>query len=229
MNKNGFIVRILRLMLGLFFCGTGCYITIRADIGLAPWDSLNMGFSNVTGLSYGDAGAAVGFIILVLVFLLREKIGFGTILNAILYPKWVDVWSYFDLLPKMNSLLTGIPLMLSGQVLIAVGTWLYMGSAGGSGPRDSLMVGIGKAAPKMPIGAVRGCLEGMAALGGWLMGAKIGFGTLMAVFSMGAIMQAVFAVVGFEPRKVKHESCFDTLKAAVGHFSGGGAAKRRKN
>lgn len=198
-------------MLGLFLCGTGCYITIRADIGLAPWDSLNMGFSNVTGLSYGDAGAAVGFIILILVFLLKEKIGFGTVLNAILYPKWVDVWNSIDLLPEMNSLFTGIPLMLFGQLFIAVGIWLYMGSAGGSGPRDSLMVGIGKAVPKMPIGAVRGCLEGMAVLGGWLMGAKIGIGTLMAVFSMGAIMQAVFAVVGFEPRNVRHESCFDTI------------------
>lgn len=211
MKKNGFLFRFLRLMLGLFLCGTGCYITIRADIGLAPWDSLNMGFSNVTGLSYGDAGAAVGFIILILVFLLKEKIGFGTVLNAILYPKWVDVWNSIDLLPEMNSLFTGIPLMLFGQLFIAVGIWLYMGSAGGSGPRDSLMVGIGKAVPKMPIGAVRGCLEGMAVLGGWLMGAKIGIGTLMAVFSMGAIMQAVFAVVGFEPRNVRHESCFDTI------------------
>lgn len=212
MRKDGYIYRFLRLMLGLFFCGTGCHITIQANIGLAPWDSLNMGFSNVTGMSYGDAGAAVGFIILILVFLLREKIGFGTILNAVLYPKWVDVWNYFGIIPKMNSLLTGIPLMLFGQVMICIGTWLYMGCAGGSGPRDSLMVGVGKKLPALPIGIIRGGLEGMAVLGGWLMGAKIGFGTLMAVFSIGIILQAVFSIVGFEARSVQHESCLDTVK-----------------
>lgn len=212
MDKNGYLFRFLRLMLGLFFCGTGCYITIQANIGLAPWDALNMGFANVTGMSYGDAGAAVGFMILVLVFLLKEKIGFGTILNAILYPKWVDVWNYFGLIPKMNSLISGIPLMLFGQVIICVGTWLYMGCAMGSGPRDSLMVGVGKRARNMPIGLVRGSLEAMAVLGGWLMGAKIGFGTLMAVFSIGIILQAVFGIVHFEARSIKHESCLDTLK-----------------
>ena len=219
MKKDGYLYRFLRLMLGLFFCGTGCYITIQANIGLAPWDSLNMGFSNVTGMLYGDAGATVGFMILILVFLLREKIGFGTILNAILYPKWVDFWNYFELIPEMDSLWKGIPLMLFGQVFICIGTWLYMGSAGGSGPRDSLMVGIGKKLPKVPIGAVRGGLEGMAVLGGWLMGAKIGFGTLMAVFSIGIILQTVFSIVGFEARAVKHESCLDTIKIMRERFS----------
>ena len=207
-----YLKRFLKLMIGLFFCGTGSYITIQANIGLAPWDSLNMGLSNVTGLMYGNAAVVVGAAIIIIDLLLHEKIGFGTIINAVVYPKWVDIWNHFELIPKQDNFFKGVLLLLLGEFSICVGTWLYMSCAMGSGPRDSLMVGIGKRVKKVPIGAVRGSLEAMAVLGGFLMGAKIGVGTLIAVFAVSFILQAVFTVVHFESRNVVHESIADTLK-----------------
>lgn len=212
MNKSSYLFRFLWLFFGLFIGGTGCYVTIQANIGLGAWESLNMGFSYVTGFSYGNASIVLGIGILLLDLLIKEKIGFGTIINTFVFSKWVDVWNYFDVLPQMNSLLTGVPVMLIGQVLISIGTWMYMSMAMGSGPRDSLMVGLGKRFSGLPIGVVRISLETFALLLGWLMGAKVGVGTVIGIFGLGFVMQGVFAVVGFEARAVKHENCIDTLK-----------------
>lgn len=184
---------------------------IQANLGLAPWDALNMGMSYVTGMSYGDAGVAVGLVILIADILLREKIGFGTILNTLLISKLVDVFYFFDLLPKAQSFGLGLVFLISGQVILCFGTYFYISPAMGCGPRDSLMVALSRRLKKFPIGLIRGTLEGIALVTGWLMGAKVGIGTLISVLCIGFILQGTFALMRFDPKSVWHESCFVTV------------------
>lgn len=90
--KN-YINRFARLIFGLFLFAMGSFLTIQANIGLAPWDAFSMGFSNLTGMSYGNIVVITGLLIVIIDFLLKEKIGFGTIFNAILIGKFVDFFN----------------------------------------------------------------------------------------------------------------------------------------
>ncbi len=206
-----YMLRFLRMFFGIAVYGSGVYMTIQANLGLSPWDALNMGVSNVTGFSFGDAGVAVGLVILVADVLLGEKIGFGTLVNTVMIGKMVDLFNYIELLPKMNGFLPGLALLLSGQVLICFGMFFYVGAALGSGPRDSLMVALNRKLRRVPVGVARGIVEGTALFLGWMLGAKVGIGTLIAVFGIGFIMQAVFSLVHFDPKAVLHENVMVTV------------------
>jgi len=203
--------RIARLLFGLFLFGLGVYLCIRANIGLAPWDAFSMGLANLTGLSFGNVVVLTGLAILVTDYFLREKIGLGTILNTLIIGKVVDALDYIGLAPFLTSFWPGLLLLFLGQVIIALASYFYIGAGLGAGPRDSLMVALGKRWPKLPIGAVRGLLEGSALLIGWLLGAKVGLGTVVAVFGIGFLLEFTFKLLRFDVKSVQHESVWTTL------------------
>ena len=207
-----YVKRFARLIWGLFLCSVGIYMTIQANIGLAPWDAFSMGISYKVGISYGDANVYSGLAILLIDLLLKEKIGFGTILNAVLIGKMVDVLDYFQLLPMLNNFWLGLLMLLLGQTIMCIGGYFYISPAMGCGPRDSLMVGLGKRVKRLPIGLVRILIEGSALLCGWLMGAKVGLGTLIAAVGVGFILEIVFRIARFDVKAVQHEGVFQTLR-----------------
>lgn len=208
---NNYTKRIIKLIFGLFLYSLGSFLTIQANIGLAPWESFSMGGANLTHLSYGNVVVITGLIIIIMDFALKEKIGFGTILNAILIGKFIDLIQFTNVIPKMSNLGHGLLLLLLGQVVICIGSYFYIGSSLGFGPRDALMVALGKRMPKIPIGAIRGLLEGVVLIIGWLLGAKIGIGTAVYVLGIGFILQFTFKLLHFDVKTIHHESISDTF------------------
>ena len=202
--------RTIRLIFGLVLYGLGSYMSIQANVGLAPWDAFSMGISYKTGIMYGNVVVYTGFLIIIIDFLLKEKIGFGTIINAILIGKVVDLCNYLGLLPMLDNFAAGVAMLFAGQVVICLGSYFYIGAAMGCGPRDALMVAMGKRFSRLPIGLVRGILEGTVLLLGWLMGAKVGIGTIIAVFGIGTIMEYTFRILKFDVKGVRHENFADT-------------------
>lgn len=207
-----FVLRLLKTVFGLFLYALGIYFTVQANIGLAPWDAFSQGVSNMTGIAFGTVISLTGLVILLLVWLLKEKIGIGTLLNTLLIGVFVNFLNWLNLLPKNNSLFTGILLLLLGQVIICFGSYFYIGTGLGCGPRDSLMVALCKRMKKVPVGVIRGGLEATVLLAGWLMGAKVGLGTVIAIVGIGLILQAVFHIMKFDVKAVQHESLFDSWK-----------------
>lgn len=213
--KDNYGRRLLHLLLGLFLFSLGCFLNIQANIGLAPWDALSMGLSYLTGLSYGDIVVLSGFAIIVLDVILKEKVGLGTIINAIALGKFVDLIAFTGLIPQMAGGIPGVLMLLAGQLSICIGSYFYIGAGMGCGPRDALMVALGKRLPKLPIGAIRGLLEGSVLLVGWLLGAKVGIGTVISVFGIGFMLQLTFKLLHFEVRDVRHESIAETIALTV--------------
>ncbi|MBP5211926.1 MAG: hypothetical protein J6Z30_03625, partial [Pyramidobacter sp.] len=92
----------------------------------------------------------------------------------------------------------------------------YISAALSCGPRDSLMVALCKRFPRTQVGVIRFFIEGGALLTGWLCGAKVGIGTLIAVFGISFLIQAVFAIMKFDVSTVEHESLFVTMRNIIG-------------
>ena len=99
-----------------------------------------------------------------------------------------------------------------GQVSICIGSYFYIGSSLGCGPRDALMIALGKRMPKVPIGVTRGLLEGSVLIIGWLLGAKVGVGTAVYVLGIGLVLQFTFKLLRFDVKSIVHESIADTVK-----------------
>ena len=210
--KKAILSEWVRIAAGLSVFAFGVHLTIFANIGLAPWDCLGMGLSLHTPLNYGLSMTLCSILILGIDLLLRERIGFGTIIDAVLTGNLVQFCNDLNPFPLNENLWLGIGLMLAGFVFMAFGMMIYMKAAQCCGPRDSLLVGLGKRMPKVPIGIVEILLWGLALLCGWLLGGPVGIGTLVSTFGAGAVTQVIYSLIRFEPRDVRHKDVFEVIR-----------------
>ena len=206
----------LQIALGLLVFSFGVHLTIFANIGLAPWDCLGMGIAAHTPLNYGLSMTLIALTVLGIDLLLRERIGWGTVIDALLTGNFVQMFSDLNPFPLNTKLWLGVLLMLAGFVFMALGMWIYMRGQQGCGPRDSLLVGLGKRLPKIPIGVVEILLWAVVLLCGWLLGGPVGIGTLISTFGAGAVMQLVYHLLRFDPRTLRHRSFLEVLRVLMG-------------
>ena len=181
---SSLLLRITQLVVGLCLYGLGIALMVRAGIGVAPWDVLSQGIAAHTPLSFGLATNAIGAVVLLLWWPLRQKPGLGTVLNVLLIGPAAQFGLW--LLPVVEGLSLRLPLFAAGLILIAVATGLYIGARLGPGPRDGLMTGL-HARSGWPIWQVRSLIEGSALLAGWLLGGNVGPGTLAFALLIGPL------------------------------------------
>ena len=210
--KKQIVREWFRIVGGLFVFAFGVHLTIYANIGLAPWDCLGMGLSYRLPLNFGLCMTLCSLVILGIDLLLREKIGCGTVIDALLTGNFTQFFNSFDPLPENHSFPLGVAVMLAGLAIMALGQSIYMRGAQGCGPRDALFVGLGKRLPRVPIGLVEIGILALALLAGRRLGGPVGVGTLIGTFGTGAMMQLVYGLIGFEPRAIRHRDIAETLR-----------------
>ena len=210
--KRKIVFGWFQIVVGLFIFSFGVHLTIFANIGLAPWDCLGMGISYHTPLNYGISMTLIALCVLGVDLLFKEKIGFGTIIDALLTGNFVQFFNNVNPFPLNDNLWIGILIMLAGFVFMALGMAVYMKSEQCCGPRDALLVGLGKRMPKVPIGIVEVILWAVVLAIGWLLGGPVGIGTLISTFGAGLMMQLVYMVIRFEPRELKHKGVIEVSK-----------------
>ena len=147
---------------------------------------------------------------------MKEKIGFGTVIDALLTGNFVQMFNNINPFPENDNLWLGIAVMLVGFVFMAIGMWVYMSAEQCCGPRDALLVGLGKRMKKLPIGIVEILLWGIVLLCGWLLGGPVGIGTLISTFGAGLVMQLVYMLIHFEPRNLHHQNFLKTIEILSG-------------
>ncbi len=196
----------------LFVNGFGVFLTIQANIGAGPWDVLNIGLAKTLGILYGTASVAISYAILGIDIALKEPIGIAMFIDAFVVGKSVDFFNRIGIVPKCDSIVTGVPVMLIGLVIMAYTQYTYMSASLGCGPRDTLLVALAKRTKKIPIGAVSISLLSLATFIGWLLGGPVGIGTIICAFATGPIMQAAFATVRFDATGVHHQHLADSVK-----------------
>ena len=103
-------------------------------------------------------------------------------------------------------------MLIAGLFILSFGTYFYMKSALGVGPRDNLMVVLAKKT-KIPIGACRFLIELTVTLIGWKLGGMVWFGTVLFVIAIGFSIQVTFGLLKFDVTAVKHESLAYTYNA----------------
>ncbi len=208
-------VRLLRLAFGLFLYALGIVVTMKGNIGYAPWDAFHAGIAKTTGISIGTASILVGILVGVLSALLGEKLGLGTLCNMVLIGFMMDLLLDWNLIPLAASFFPGLLMMITGLFIIALATYFYIGSGFGAGPRDSLMVALTRKT-HLPVGICRACIELLVILIGWQLGGMIGIGTVISALAAGFCVQITFHLLRFDVVSVKHETLTHTFAALFG-------------
>jgi uncharacterized membrane protein YczE len=211
-TRKNVLFSIIRASFGLMIFGVGVCFTLHAGIGVAPWDTFQLGLAHVFGIQYGTATMGVGALLLLVNGLMKEPIGYGMVLDTLIVGKFVDLLNWLEIVPYPNSFPAQCTLLIAGLFIEGFSQFIYMGAAIGCGPRDGFLIALSKRFHKVPIGAVSvGIMVTVTTLG-WLMDGPIGIGTLLCAFLTGPIMQLDFTIVHFDATGVKHQNIVTSTK-----------------
>lgn len=151
-------------------------------------------------------------LILLIDFCLGERIGYGTIIDALLTGNFIQMFNSLNPFPSNDSMPLGAVIMLIGLSFMALGMLIYMKAAQGCGLRDALLIGLGKRMRRISIGIVEIILWSVVLLAGWLLGGPVGIGTLISTFGAGIVMQLIYSALHFEPRKIIHRDFLEVTR-----------------
>jgi uncharacterized membrane protein YczE len=178
--------RLPQLVVGLVLYGVSLAMMVRGALGLAPWDVFHSGVIRHVPITLGQAVIVFSFVVLLAWVPLREVPGLGTVLNALLVGLSAD--ATLALLAVPDAVGLRVALLVSGVVLNALATALYIGAQFGRGPRDGLMTGLHRRTG-LSLRMVRTALEVAVVVLGLLLGGVAGAGTVLYAVSIGPLTQ----------------------------------------
>ena len=184
--------RVLILIFGLSIFGLGDSLLIQSHIGNAPWSVLAQGISFKTGINIGLATFFISAFVLTLWLPLGERPGFGTIANIVVIAAAIEFGVTF--FPVAANQFVGVIYAFLGVALVGIGSALYITCGLGPGPRDGLMTSLHKRSG-IRVGRIRLAIESMVFVGGWLLGGRIGLGTLIFTLFIGQAVAIALGVV----------------------------------
>ena len=173
---------LVALLSGLWLFGTGEALLVASHLGNTPWTVLAQGVSRHSTLSIGAATFAISLVVLLAWIPLRERPGFGTLANAVVIAVAID--AMLRVLPEPHAEAPRLAEVAAAIVSIGIGSGLYLTTWLGPGPRDGWMTGLARHT-KIPIATVRLSIEIGALVSGWLLGGRVGLGTVVFALTIG--------------------------------------------
>lgn len=221
MNKTEtlgqFLLNRLKRMLiasaGLMLFAFGYYMQLRISVGGSPWHTLNQGLSGTLGITFGQASILVSVLVVLSDLLLKEPIGVGTILDAFLVGWGADFFIWLDPLPYQDGLIGSLIMLFFSLVVVSISQVIYMRAALSCGPRDALLVALGKRVRRISMGPVTVAVSVVVLVVGYFLGGQVGIGTLINIFGTGFVLEAVYRIMRFEPRDIQQEGLAETAQA----------------
>jgi hypothetical protein len=148
----------------------------------------------IPGLSVGGASIAVGLLFLaVSARFLGMPVGVGSTLNMLLIGLYID--ALLPRLPTAPGPFLAWTQFGAGIALVGLATGTYIASGFGAGPRDGLVLGLA-GRTGWPVRYLRVGVELAVLAAGFLMGAKVGWGTLVFALAIGPAMSAGLGLYG---------------------------------
>lgn len=186
------LYRFLILITGLTVFGLGESMLVSSTLGNSPWVVLAEGVSNYSPFNIGEATFLISLIVLLLWIPLKQKPGFGTLMNILIIAAAIELGLY--LFPSTNEISFQILYLIIGTALVGAGSALYLTCGLGAGPRDGLMTGLHDRTG-VRVGRVRLGIEVSALSIGAIMGGTLGLGTAFYALFIGQSVAIFLGVV----------------------------------
>jgi uncharacterized membrane protein YczE len=194
---NTFIRDFFVIQIGFALYGLSIALSLQANLGTNTWSVFEKALSDLSGLSVGTMSVIVAFLVLVIVLLLREKVGWGTLGNILSIGPWLDLFLYI-IPPLKGNFLLQLLMLLAAVFIQGIASAVYIGVNAGAGPRDSLMLAIHRTT-KLSLRMARGSVEFGVFIIGWLLGGPAGWGTLIFALLIGPAVQWAFKLFNVKP------------------------------
>lgn len=191
-NLKEIFLRLMFLFCGLTIAHLGVTLFLLANLGADPFNVFVQGLNHLMrdfNLTHGIIHMCISFmIILVLLVADRSYIRAGTIICMFCGGPIIDffMWLLNGLEIQSMGLLIKIPVLILGCVILAFGMTIVIRSEAGTGPNDLVAVVISEKG-HFNFGLTRVITDGIFVLAGFVLGGKLGIGTIICAFLVGFV------------------------------------------
>ncbi len=194
-NSNEKILQILKdscvIELGLMISSLGTSLFYSADLGSSAMATFCDGLHLLINVSYGNANTIANVVLLVVLFAMDKKyIGIGTILCVFTIGPWVNLFmsvlAPFAL--EQSNMIIRILLTVAGASLMGVGLGIYMAVNRGFGALEGIVKYLCEKF-SLEVKTVKIFQDAILVVGGILLGAQWGIGTIVGIFLCGPVLQ----------------------------------------
>lgn len=192
--------RFLILFFGVFLMGLGGASTVQSELGNPPWTVLAQGLAIQLSIPLGWAFFLVSCLVLLVWIPLRVTPGFGTITNAVVFAASLEFG--VSIIPQQDNFFVSLLMVLIGIFLVGFGTAIYITCGLGQGPRDGWMIGFVKRTG-IRLWQIRFAMEAFALSLGFLLGGKVGLGTVLVMLLIGQTVAISFTLLSNLPGEEK--------------------------
>lgn len=187
--NRSIMIRYAMFVLGLFIGAFGCVLAIKANLGVAPWDTFHIGLQKTFGLTIGIWSQIVGVVVILSSYLVAKiKPTFGMFLNMVCFGSFLDLILWVNVIPEPTALLNRLVMFLVGVVIMAIGIGMYLSPRLGAGPRDSFMLAMNERLG-WSIQKVRLIIEVTVLIAGAALGGPVSIGTVLIAILTGPMIQ----------------------------------------
>jgi uncharacterized protein len=172
--------RTAMLIVGCVVLGVGVALLLAADLGSDGYSTFVNGLTITTGVDFWIVNLVVGVVLVALAVLRKVYPGIDTVVQVVLVGVTVSV--VLGLLATPDALVSRAALLAAAFPVLALGIALYLGSHTGAGPAEAAALAWD---PPVPFKWSYSVVQGGGALGGWLLGATVGVGTLAVILLLG--------------------------------------------
>jgi len=217
-NQNIWLKLVLKmpsLFFGFFLFALAILLALYSKLGMSPWDVLHMGIVNHSVLSFGQTTQLVGFTIIMFSVFLGVIPGIGSVLNMIFIGGFIDLIDNTRILKTPGSMVGKIIMLIAAILIMGIATFFYLRVELGAGPRDGLMEGLVRKLNK-PVWMIRGSIEIVVLIIGFLLGGPVGIGTLLLAGAIGPSVQFAFKLGKYDSKKAEHMNLITLYKNIKG-------------
>lgn len=195
-ENNEKILQIIRdiiiIEIGLMISSFGTALFYAGDLGSGAMATFCDGLHRVLNISYGSANTGANAVLLAILFLLdRKYINVGTILCVFTIGPWVNLFTPILQNLEISAMAMGVRLASAamGTILMGVGLGLYMAVNRGLGALEGFVRYL-REKTGITVRAAKITQDAVLVLGGILLGASWGAGTLLGIVCTGPVLQA---------------------------------------
>lgn len=177
-------------LLGLIVISLGITLTIKSDLGAGAWDAVNVGLTEMIGLTVGMWVIIIGAILIVSNALIaKEKPDLLAVVTILVLGRFIDFWmlTVFDNL-VVSLFWKQLFVLIGGIIIIAFGVSLYLQPKFSLNPVDGFMVALQKRFG-FSLTKAKTLTELFALILAIALGGPIGIGTLMILVLIGPFIQ----------------------------------------
>ena len=188
-DKKNMPLRIGFFLVGLLIMGLGISLIAISNFGNGPWDAVNIGLSEKTGLSIGVAMNIIAIIQIIIGGIINKEFpNIATMITSISLGLFIDFWMLFLGGIEVTSYIMQFGVFILALPVISIGISIYLVSKLPNTPLDYFMLAL-KSKLNLSLMISKITSESIGLVLGFMLGGTIGIGTIIIILAIGPMIQ----------------------------------------